>query len=171
MIIIGEDNEKDVENEDTSNQNNNSTENNKQDEVIDNNEKENSKEDAIQPTNKEENQTKELIKIIKDVKEESKSTVSMLDTNNSELKTTNLENKGEASDIEKVSVQTNKVQVENTENRIVETGLNKLPRTGNDYFEIKLILFNSLVFIIFIIFIKLKRKRQTNNKSVISGKL
>lgn len=42
--------------------------------------------------------------------------------------------------------------------------MKKLPRTGNDYFEIKLIIFELIVFILYILIINLKNKRQTLKK-------
>lgn len=42
--------------------------------------------------------------------------------------------------------------------------MKKLPRTGSDYFEIKLIIFELIVFILYILIINLKNKRQTLKK-------
>lgn len=68
--------------------------------------------------------------------------------------------KKEQNDHENVKPEETKEVVKGTKEQS-KTNLATLPRTGSDYFEIKVILFNSLIFIIYIISYVIINKRQT----------
>lgn len=53
---------------------------------------------------------------------------------------------------------------ENIQSQANQVSQTKLPKTGNDYFEVKLIILNSIIFIIFISIMSINKTKLTNSK-------
>ncbi len=153
--------------EDNNQQNSIKEENNEKKEEVDNN-KENEKiEDNSQSIKKEEIKIdKPAIIYTPEEKEKNNNANTEKETENKKQEENIKEDEEKQKTEEKQDKGKNKI--ENTElagNQILENQSNqtKLPKTGNDYFEVKLIIFNSIIFIVFISIMYIHKKRQTNN--------
>ena len=127
-------------------------ENNEEEEIKDNKENEKT-EDNFENSNKEENKIEKPAIIHKPDEKEIENNIN---TKNDLAKEEqeDLENKEEPE----------RSNGENTENEGTEkvksqNDQTKLPKTGNDYFEIKLIIFNSIIFIVFISIVHIHKKK------------
>ena len=132
-------------------------ENNEEEEIKDNKENEKT-EDNFENSNKEENKIEKPAIIHKPDEKEIENNIN----------TKNDLAKEEQEDLEKIEnkEEQERSNGENTENEGTEkvksqNDQTKLPKTGNDYFEIKLIIFNSIIFIVFISIMNIHKKRQT----------
>jgi len=151
-------NERDDENE-MPEENNEQNSEKEEEEIKDNKENEKT-EDNFENSNKEENKIEEPAIIHKPDEKEIENNIN----------TKNDLAKEEQEDLEKIE---NKEEQEssngeNTENEGTEkvksqNDQTKLPKTGNDYFELKLIIFNSIIFIVFISIMYIHKKRQTQS--------
>lgn len=163
------DNEKDDKNEmpEEKNDQNSAKEENSEEKKEINENKENEKtEDNFQSSNKEENKIEKPAIIYKPNYKESNNHIDVKkDTENEEqedrkeyVETEKVEDKEEQDMLNRENIE--EEGKENVKNQSKQT---KLPKTGSDHFEIKLIIFNSIIFIVFISIMCIHKKRQTSN--------